>query len=512
MTAMHSATPVPPRLHLSKSRYLAGLQCERRLWLTARRPELRTPPDAAQQAVFDQGHRVGELAHRLFPGGVLVEEGPDRLPEALERTRALLADPSVPAIFEAAFVHGEVQVRVDVLERLGRGVFGLREVKSAASVHPEHLHDVAVQRWVLESCGLAVPSVELVLVDTEFVRPDGPEDAVDWGGLFAREDVSRELGGADALVPDNVTLFHGTLAAEDEPDVEPGRHCTQPYACEFWDRCTAAKPADWVFTLPGVRRPRLAELDARGIERIAEIPDDVLLSELQHRAREALRTGEAWVSRELGVALRVLEPPLWYLDFEAAMPAVPVWPGTRPYEQVPFQWSLQHGAADGTLSQRSFLAEGDADPRRAFAESLIEALCSDDAPVTVWSSYEDTRLKALAEALPDLGPELQRLRHRLVDLYALTRAHVYHPEFRGSFSIKNVAPALAPGFGWSGLGDVAEGGAAAASFAELARGGMPPEAAERTRRELLAYCERDTLAMVEVHRALREMTGGGARE
>ena len=483
---------------LSKSRYLAGRQCPKQLWLREHRPELAAPAGPAQQAIFDQGHAVGSAAHALFPGGVLVEEGPERFEAAQARTAALLTDAAVPAIFEAACEHGGVRIRVDALERLPGSHFGLREVKGSASVKPEHLHDAAIQKWVLEGCGLAVPSVEIVHVAADFVRGDGP---IDWGRFFARTDVTADV---DALLPAidrYVGDLHGVLDGA-EPAVEPSPHCFEPYDCAWWHHCTAAKPADWIFTLPRLRAARFEALRSAGIETIAEIPDDVALTELQRRVRDVVRSGEAWVSPDLGSALASVRPPLWFVDFETVNSTIPLYPGTRPFEIVPFQWSLHHLGEDGTLTHRAFLADNTGDPRRLFVESLLDVVRADAAPICVWSGYEGRVLRVAAAALPDLQPVLARLGARLVDLLALTREHVYHPAFGGSFSLKDVAPALVPGFGWDDLGDVADGAVASAAFARLACGEIPPEDAPALRRALLAYCERDTLALVEVYRAL----------
>lgn len=486
---------------LSKSKYMAGLQCPRRLWLASHARRLAAPPDASDLALRAAGDEVGERARLLFPGGVLVAEEARQHAQALRRTRALLANAAVPAVFEAAFEHAGVRIRVDALERLPGGRFGLREVKAATSVKDHHVDDLAIQRFVLEGAGLALGPVELVYVNRDYSRG---ANGVDWQRFFRRQDCTRPVARRLRELRENVERFHAVLAQRAAPDVEPGPHCHRPFGCEFWGHCTREKPPDWVYHLPRLRPRRLAELRAAGHERIALLPDDAPLTALQRRVRDAVRGGRPFVSRGLAAALRPLGLPAWYLDFETLAPAVPLYTGTRPYEPVPFQWSLHRLLPGGQLTERGFLARGDEDPRRRLAETLVSTLCGDDAPIAVYSGYEQAQIAGLMESVPELADALYAISTRLVDLLDVVRQHVYHPAFGGSFSIKSVAPALAPGLGYHDL-DVADGATASAWFLRIARREFARDEEARLRQALLAYCARDTLALVEVHRALMRL-------
>ena len=274
---------------LSKSKYIAGLQCPRRLWLACHEPDLGTPASESLAAVFDQGAEIGRHARDLFPGGVLVDEEAWQHGQATARTRQLMADRNVGAIFEAAFVHAGVRVRVDVLERLGPRTWGLREVKQGASVKDVYLDDAAVQRFVVEGAGVRLRSVEIVHVNRDYVRGD---DGIDWRHFFQRAEVNAETAALLPDVPARVRAFRRMLAKATAPDVEPSPHCFDPYGCEFWDHCTAAKPADWIVGgLPGLNGERLARLRDAGIERITDIPDDFRLGPAQARIRAAWLAG-----------------------------------------------------------------------------------------------------------------------------------------------------------------------------------------------------------------------------
>ncbi len=487
-------------LHLTKSRTIAGLQCLRRLWLLVHEPLDYEESDAGSPLAM--GYEIGRHAHKLFPGGVLVAEEPWQHAQAVARTAALMADAAVPAVFEAAFVHDDIRIRVDVMERTRDG-WGLREVKSSTGVKAHHLDDVALQRHVLAGAGVPVTSAEVLHVNTGYLR--GPGE-VDWPAFFTRVDVAGAIKARqDDLLP-RLPPMRTCLQGDSPPLVEPGGHCHTPYGCEFWERCTADKPDDWITRLPRLTPARRQELEALGIHAISAIPAGFPLTSKQAIIRDATASGQPYVAPGLAGLLRRFSPPACYLDFEAMMPPVPLYEGTRPYQTLPFQWSLHTAAADGTLTHAAFLASGTDDPRRAFAETLIAALGGSGLPIVVYSAYEQTQLRELARQMPDLAPALEAIIGRLADLLPVVRSAVYLPEFGFSNSIKAVAPALAPGFGYDDLPGIADGAAAAAGFLQLASGGLSPSARASVRTELLAYCERDTMAMVEVHRALVQLS------
>ncbi len=468
--AMFGDVTTYERPALSKSKFIAGMQCARRLWLGSFAPELASTPDGALEDLLALGTAIGERARLVFPGGVLVDEKSHA--EAVARTRALLEDPTVPAIFEAAFDYDGVRVRVDVLERLPDGTWRIREVKSGTRVKDTHLDDVAIQLYVVSGCGLRVGSAMLMHVDNTYVRGDGE---IDWRLFFKERDVTITIAARLAAIPALVKDMHATLALAAAPAVEPSTHCFHPYECPFWEHCTKDKPADWVLHLPRLREKLLHALRDGGIERITDIPDDFPLRAIQVRIRDVLQTGREFVSPDLGRALEPLERPTCYLDFETMNPAIPPYAGGRPYEQIPFQWSLHRVDGFGTLSHRDFLADGTSDPRRAVAESLLAALADTDAPIVVYSPFEARVLGALAVQCPDLAGALHAVRARLHDLLPVVSAHVYHPRFDFSFSLKRVAPALVPTLGYDDLALIAEGAEASSAFTRITMGMCTPE-------------------------------------
>ena len=487
-----------PKPRLSKSRFITGLQCSKRLWLGWHDPEPRSEPEPG--TILAVGTEVGVAARLLVPGGVLVDEGPDRHDEAVERTRHLIADPTVQTIFEAAFAFDRVLIRADMLERLPTGGWRLGEVKSSTRVKPEHLHDLAIQAYAIIGSGLIVEEMQLVHVDTSYVRG---ENGIDWNLYFERQDFTAEVSDLLPSVPERVAEMHAILVMPAAPEIRPSGHCFSPFPCEFWDRCTTGKPADWIINLPRLKAAMFADLDANGVESMRDIPPDFPLTTGQRRVVDAVVSGLEFISDELPEALVPLGPPALYLDFETFSPAIPLYAGTRPYQRIPFQWSLHHDDGAGGVGHSEFLADGETDPRRDFAETLIEATSRVTRPIVVYSPFEASVLRDLAGVLLDLSGPLLAVIDRMVDLLPIIRRHVTHPEFLGSNSIKVVAPALVPGFTYDDLDGVADGNDASAVFYRLASDrALSVEDRNLYRRALLAYCSRDTLALMHVHRTL----------
>lgn len=463
-------------------------------------PEPRSEPEPG--TILAVGTEVGVAARLLVPGGVLIEEGPDQHAHAVERTQALIADPNVTAIFEAAFAFDRVLMRADILERMPNGNWRLAEVKSSTRVKPEHLHDIAIQAYVITGSGLTVEEMQLVHVDTSYVRGEGD---IDWQSYFEREDVTAEVRDLLPSIPEEVARMHAILALPVAPEIRPSGHCFSPFPCEFWDRCTADRPDDWIFYLPRLKAARFGELDADGIESMRDIPVNFALTPGQRRVVDAVVSGQELISDDLCDALVPLGPSASYLDFETFSPATPLYPGTRPYQRIPFQWSVHHDDGAGDIRHSEFLADGGVDPRRDVAENLLQVIEQFPGPIIVYSGFEASVLRDLAGFLPDLSERLFALIDRISDLLPILRTHVSHPEFLGSYSIKAVAPALVPGFSYDDLDGVVDGSDASAVFYRLVSDrSLSNENRIGYRQALLRYCERDTLALLSVHRRLRE--------
>jgi hypothetical protein len=255
------------RPFLSKSRYMCGLQCPKKLWQTVYDPEPVEEP--LPGTVKGMGIEVGIKARQLWPGGVLVDQIKDYA-EAIRRTEALIADPNVPAIFEAALVHDGVLIRIDALERLPDGRWRLNEVKSSTRIKDEHLKDMALQSYVCVGSGLELADAYLVFINDKYTR----DEEIDWDALFCREDVAADVIPLLPEIPERIAKMHEVLCSTEIPDIRPSRHCFQPHDCEFWQRCTANKPKDWVFCIPRLSSTELDGLEGSDVVSMRDVPNN----------------------------------------------------------------------------------------------------------------------------------------------------------------------------------------------------------------------------------------------
>ncbi len=476
---------------LSKSRILAHRQCPRRLWLQIHRPEL-AEEDPWSAARFAAGHQVGDIARDLQPGGVLIDA--EDLKQALADTARVLREPPRP-LFEATFQADGVLVRADLLLPDGNE-WRMAEVKSATKVKPYHLTDAAVQSWVTRKAGVALSRVEIAHIDTSFIYPgDGRYE-----GLLAHTDITDEIAPLEPEVPAWIDAARATLDGAD-PETAPGTQCSDPFDCPFFGFCSPDEGDEDIYppeVLPYAGK--LAdELRAEGYEDIRSIPEGRLSSPKHIRVWQATRDNTPVLDAEAATLLRGMGWPRYYLDFETIQFVVPIWAGTRPYAQVPFQWSCHVENATGDVAHLEYLADGTGDPRRAFAEALVAALGTEGPIFVYFAPFERTRMRELAETYPDLAPALMAAIDRIVDLLPIARTHYYHPEMRGSWSIKAVLPSIAPELAYDDL-EVADGGMAQSAFAEILQPETSTERKAQLRDGLLKYCERDTWAMVRVAR------------
>ncbi|HSM68311.1 MAG TPA: DUF2779 domain-containing protein [Xanthomonadales bacterium] len=477
---------------LSKSRIMSSLQCLKRVHLEVHRPELASY-SVATRAAFELGHQVGDIAVELYGKGqgeyIPYTKAQHR---ALERTRELLDGLFQAPVFEATLQHEGVLVREDVLLPEPEG-WHIIEVKASTSLKPQYVQDCAIQAWVHEGAGYPFAKISLAHVDNQFVYGgDG-----DYSGMLTETDLTDPVRELLPSVP--VWVEHARRAVEGpEPDIAVGAQCYAPYECPFVGHCW---PWDSDYPVQGLMgsRKKLGALVAAGYRDLREVPAEELDSETHLRIRRVTRAGQAEILPHAGEFVRALPYPRYYLDFETVGPPVPLWPGTRPYQAVPFQWSCHIEREGGALDHEEFLDLSGQAPMRACAERLLAAIGT-DGPVLVYTAYEKGVISGLAERFPDLAPALEAVLERLVDLAPVTKAAYYHPDMLGSWSLKAVLPTIGADLDYSALEGVHEGTEASAAYLKAIAPDADAAEVERVRGQLLEYCRYDTLALVELAR------------
>jgi len=485
-----------PHLELTKSRFMAGWQCHRLLWWMAHEPgATELVPDTGTLDLFDQAREVEKEAQRCFPGGVVIGSHFDTGGARIAATKDAIAR-GERLLFEASFEADGVQVRADILQRDG-DAWTLIEVKSSSEVKDEHIPDAAVQLHVLRRSGLDVRRVEIMHLNRDFRHPDD-------GELLAREDVTSRV---EALLPSVPALVRDQLAALGGglPVVRIGADCSKPRECPFWERCW---PADRFHVTKLYRgRPKGLTLMQNGIELMPQIPAAQKLTDIQQRQKRSAEQRGLVVEPGLKESLKVFRGRVGFLDFETIGRAVPVWPGTKPWQATVVQFSYHEEQHGGGHSHVGWLAEGPADPRAEVADRLLEATKGADS-IVMYSSFERTRIRDLQEAVPFRRAELEALEQKLVDLLPVMQNNVYHPDFDGSFSLKYTLSPLVPELSYTDL-LIHDGRTASVEIWRLLFVAhlIPTEKRASLRQDLLKYCERDTLATVRLLEKLRELAG-----
>ena len=483
---------------LSKSKLLAYRQCHRRLWLEVHHLELREDSEATE-LTFRIGHQVGDLARRLYDPknmGVTIDLKQSGMEAAFAQTMAAL-DQSVP-VFEAGFSAGGALAFADIMlpvKRAGELAWRMVEVKSSTSVKNYYRDDVAVQAFVAKTAGVKLDSVSVAHIDRTFVY----QGAENYEGLLIENDLTVEALKRQGEVKTWIAEAQSILKSTVEPSIKTGRHCNDPYECGFQSHCRSgeAQAKHPASLLPRVQARALkAFLEEHRAIKLEDISDD-LLNDRQRRVKSHTLSDSTFFD-EAGAAadLAPHKLPAYFLDFETIQFPVPIWKGTRPYQQIPFQFSMHFLPKGKPIEHHAFLDVSGNEPSKLFAEALIEH-CGSKGPIFVYNAgFETTRIKELAERFSRLKTPLLAINKRVVDLLRVAEQRYYHPSQQGSWSIKKLLPAIAPDLRYETLDGVQDGGMAMQAYLEALATSTSPLRKQQIEQQLLAYCKLDTYAMV----------------
>lgn len=481
----------------SKSQYIKYKGCPKHFWLSRKKKEVLAAPDENVQNRLARGQDVGLLAQKRFEGGVALEEPWKDPRAAAAQTRELMAR-GVKAIYEAAFLYEDVFVLVDILQKTPRG-WNIIEVKSGGkNLKPIYFDDISIQNYVLRQCGVPVEHCYIMHINTDYFQDT---EQTQWEQFFLLTPADAELTPPEDIARD-LQEMKRLLCAAEPPALLDKNGCA---GCEAYAYCWKDVPPDSVFEI--FRSQQARELIARHMPRVQDVPLGSCSTEKLNRWVQVYHTGQAYIDRAaLRRWLQGLQYPLYYLDFETCQPLVPLWRYSRPYQQIPFQFSLHiQRRPDGPFEHKAYLFEGRQDPRFGCVKALLDYIGPQGSIIAHHASFEKSRIAEMARDLP--LPESQKqallqMTTRFADTETPFKQDYLHPQMHGSASIKKVLPALVPDMTYDGM-PVANGGDAMQAFDTLYFGQLNPAQQEQLRQDLLAYCKQDTWAMVKLVEVLK---------
>lgn len=481
---------------LSKSLFIKGLQCHKALYLHKYRPELKDPVSASQQAIFESGSLVGEIARNLFPGGILIPYIEDNYDKQVTETGKAIKK-GAEVLYEASFLYDGIFVKADILKKGKRG-WELYEVKSSTGPNDIYQSDMAVQYYVLKGSGIPVAKAFLVHINNQYVR----QGDIDPNELFTIVDMTDSVVAYEDRVKDEIAL-QKTMLAGDMPAIDIGPNCKKPYPCEFIGHCWQHIPEESVFSLKGNKKLSFS-LYNRGITDLKDMNPEELPEKQKQQFVASLRKEIYTRKDDIRAFLDTLWYPLYFLDFETFNDAIPRYDGIRPYQQVPYQYSLHYYEHETSpLMHHEYLATPGIDPRRELIEKLLHEIPDNACVLAYVAIFETGVLQNLIGWLPEYADRIERITGTMIDLAEPFRTRsLYHWQMNGSYSIKYVLPALVPELSYKELG-IQDGGMALDAYARMNTTSDPQEL-EKIRADLLKYCELDTLAMVKILEVLKE--------
>ncbi len=480
-------------MHISKSSYMAGLQCLKYLWNRIHRPELIVY-DAARQKILMAGQEVGLCARNLFPDGIAIDTT-SSISDRIKATQAALTQRK--PIYEAAIGSGNLYAQIDILAPV-RGGWDIVEVKSSAKIKDCYYQDVAFQKYVCDKSGLPVRQCRIATINSDYVK-NGP---IKVSKLFNVNLISKEVSELIRDVPKSVAVMIKALDTKC-PNIRVGPHCSSPYACPFQDQCWAFLPKHNVFDLHRIGA-RAFEFMEKGILHIRDIPANTTLSLYQRIQIKCVKTRKPHINPEaIREFLADLEYPIRFLDFESFNTAIPLYDGTKPFQQIPFQYSLH--ILSGLKAQpvhHEFLAEGRHDPRPALLSNLKQHIGNSATILAFNMAFEKSMLDQMAQAFPEHRPWINRALPRIKDLIApFRKADYHHPNQYGSNSLKRVMPAITDR-SYANM-EIAGGSVAADEFMRVTFGDVPQQERQKVRKQLLKYCGQDTGGLIDILRRLK---------
>lgn len=491
---------------LSKTNYCKLVQCEKIIWLMKYKPDEKV--QKTSDSIFATGAEVGEIARSIFGDFENVEFSRDRS-KMVGQTEELLSK-KTKVITEASFEYEKKFCSVDILQVEDDGVI-INEVKCSTTAKEIYLDDVSFQYFILTSLGFIVKKVNLVHLNKKYIR----YGELELDKLFTFEDLTDIAISKQDEIKENIEKINKYMEEYDsskEPKKELGIQCFEPYKCEFWEYCTKDLPYPNVFDIAGLWKTKKINFYKDGKVAYEDLIGENLKPDELEQVDFDLNNREPKINVDaIKDFIKDVKYPLYFLDYESINPAIPQYDGTHAYQQLCFQYSLHIlEKPDGELLHKEFLAEvDDTNFVRHLAENLIKDIPAGGTVIVFNKKFENTRNIEMAKMFPDLADELLRINSEILDIMVpFENRDYYTKEMQGSYSIKQVLPALYPDdpeLDYHYLDGIKKGDEASSAFLKMKN--LSKEEQEKLRYELLKYCGLDTLAMVKIWEKFIEVIG-----
>ena len=490
------------KVKLSKSTFIRGLQCEKSLYLYKHHYKLKDPTPPSLQTVFDQGTDIGILSQKIFPNGV--DSSPQhhfKMMESVSKTLDFI-NKGESIIYEATFQYDDVIVALDILVKDDEG-WKAYEVKSSTKVTDTYIKDASIQYYTIVNSGIELKDISIVHINNQYTK----NGELDIHQLFTIESVYDQVLEFLPQTPNEIKRLKDVVDGSEIPQKDIGPHCFDPYDCDFMGTCWKHIPEYSVFDISNLNKKKKFDLYNQGIITLDQIDlDNTTLNSNQKLQVQSEIEGSVLIDKnQLRSFIGDLNYPLYFLDFETIRSPIPLFENSRPFQQIVFQYSVHiKETPKSDIGHEEYLANPNEDPRIGFVKKIIED-CGNEGDILVYNiGFERSKLVDLIEVFPKYSDKLKNIINRLKDLMIpFQKKWYYTPEMKGSYSIKNVLPAMVPELSYNDL-EIKEGGIASDTFLQMINKSFKGDEGIK-RKQLLEYCKLDTEAMVEILKKLESV-------
>ena len=484
---------------ISKSAFIKAEQCLKHFYLYKNHLYLRDKLSKEKQLIFKRGIDVGIFAQQLFPSGIDVTIGEKRNQELFAQKTQELIKQGITTIYEATFIFDNLLVMVDILHKVG-DTWTAYEVKSSLKITETYVKDACFQYFVIKNCLPNLTEFNLLTLNPKYVL----EGALDITKLFKTTSIMKDAVKNIDYFTHKSQVAKLTLEQGKIPDIKIGTHCFSPYSCDFIGTCwKGTEDASSVFSIGKLSKQALFDFYDNNIKRIDEIDlKTIEKKEIKIQIKAAIEQKEQINKQQIAAFISEIKYPICSLDIEVWMPAIPFYQGTKPFQLVPFLFSMIY-EEQGELKKYSYFKPIENDGRKEFLESIIISTKPFASILMFDKSLEENILNQLVELFPEYRKDVVELKAKIIDLAEpIQKGNYYHPDMKGNFTLKSLAPIVYHDSGFDSL-DIQSGITAMYIYESLLTNENSIEQ-ETIKEQLIDYCEMDALVTYQLLQFLKK--------